>query len=460
MLNNDWQGRVDQLLDGDLSEEEHAALAEVLEQNPAAMEWLVDRAWLHAGIRDAMQHKTIAKDWDLSPKQPSRQRPRLLTRQHILFAAATTILLLLFAGIFRESRPDTFASMEQTRAAMWKSGNLPTADGSRLGRGTLVLAEGLATLKFDSGAMVTLEAPAELILVDAMNCELNRGTAVSDIPDSAHGFRILTPHANVIDRGTRFAISVHETTGQTHTQVIEGKVEVESRETNQVVELRTGQHNTVEGSSPGDASEEPLTETRTLPSESPEYGAGWIFIETVKDAYTGRVEGHESDVLLYLKKGGPERIAFLGFNLRGIAPEDIEEAELLMWFAPTGWGLASHVPDSIFGVYGLTGEVPAWDESILRGQFPGTPDLVPLGSFDISQGVQRGRFSIQTEPLKRFLREGAGTGVTLKVVRKTKESDDGGLVHGFASRRHPVLPGPTLAIRVAGAPTRESRESD
>ena len=147
-------------------------------------------------------------------------------------------------------------------------------------------------------------------------------------------------------------------------------------------------------------------------------------------------------------------------ELEWVASEDIEEAELLMWFAPTGWGLASHVPDSIFGVYGLTGEVPAWDESILRGQFPGTPDLVPLGSFDISQGVQRGRFSIQTEPLKRFLREGAGTGVTLKVVRKTKESDDGGLVHGFASRRHPVLPGPTLAIRVAGAPTRESRESD
>jgi len=36
----------------------------------------------------------------------------------------------------------------------------------------------------------------------------------------------------------------------------------------------------------------------------------------------------------------------------------------------------------------------------------------------------------------------------LIVVRDTAETGETGLVHGFASHRHPALPGPTLAIRL------------
>ena len=96
-------------------------------------------------------------------------------------------------------------------------------------------------MKFDSGAEVVLEAPATLILTDAMNCELTQGTAVSDIPESALRFRIKTPSADVVDFGTRFAVSVYEETGETHTQVIEGRVQVEYAQSDEVVELTTGQ---------------------------------------------------------------------------------------------------------------------------------------------------------------------------------------------------------------------------
>ena len=123
------------------------------------------------------------------------------------------------------------------------------------------------------------------------------------------------------------------------------------------------------------------------------------------------------------------------------------EAELILHFAPTGWGLASNVPDATFNVYGLVGDVPEWDESILHGEFPGEPEQRLLGSFDIPQGVQKGRFGIRSEELKEFLRENASSEITLKIVRDTRETDNGGLVHAFASRRHPILPAPTLAIR-------------
>ena len=71
-----------------------------------------------------------------------------------------------------------------------------------------------------------------------------------------------------------------------------------------------------------------------------------------------------------------------------------------------------------------------------------------LGSFVIKQGVQRGIFGIDGEKLTSFLRGHAGSVLTLVVVRDTAEIDDGGLVHGFASRRHPSLPAPTLSIQL------------
>lgn len=371
-------------------------------------------------------------------------------------AIAITLIALLALVFWPQHPADrTFVTLEQTRAALWESGDLPTADGSRLERGTLRLAEGLATLKFDSGAEVVLEAPASLILTDAMNCVLNRGTAVSDIPESALGFRIKTPSADVIDYGTRFAVSVHEETGETHTHVIEGRVQVEYAQSDEVVELTTGQRNTVVGDTIGKVTDDAEHEHKTIAVKPLDHGPGWTMLESVRDAYTGNNEDHNSDVLLLVKKaiqdGRVNRIAYIGFDLKDINQQHIEEAELLLYFAPTGWGLASHMPDATFSVYGMIGDATDWDESILhKERFPaalGTPEVVHLGSFTIPQGVQKGCFRVRTEALSEFLRTHPTSEISLKVVRDTVARDNGTLVHGFASRRHPVLPPPTLAIR-------------
>ena len=454
MLSEERQLELDRLLDGDLSDEDRAEIQASLESDPEAIDWLADRALLHANLRRAMQRRGIETRTQTQP-QPSQKRPvtAQLRFQPWMAIAAVLVALLGLVFLLRPSSDQTFATLEQTRAALWESGELPTADGSRLGRGTLRLVEGLATLRFDSGAEVILEAPANLTLIDTMNCELSKGTAVSDIPDSALGFRIKTPSADVVDYGTRFAVSVHENTGETHTQVMEGRVQVEYAASDQVVELKTGQRNTVVGETLGEVTVETEQEPRTIPVRQVNYGPDWMLLETSKDAYTGRVSGHESEVLLYLKKaphGSPvNRISYLGFDLDGVDPNRIEEAELLLHFAPTGWGLASELPDASFSVYGLVGEVPDWDESILNGKFPGEQLLeTRLGSFTIPQGVQKGRFRVGSDALKDFLLEHAGTEITLKVVRDTKATEGGSLVHGFASRRHPILPAPTLAIRL------------
>jgi hypothetical protein len=356
-----------------------------------------------------------------------------------------------------------FATVQRTKVARWKDCALPTVEGARLSKGTLRLADGLATLRFDSGAEVTLEAPCELTLVDAMHCVLSKGTAVATIPDSAKGFEIKTPSANVVDHGTRFAVGVRAETGETYTQVFEGLVEVAHAKSGEVVELKTGERNTVAGDSISQAGEGPSEAPWEQGVETIDRGPGWVLLETVKDAYFGRAEGHESDVLLYAKNGinrnSPHRKSYLGFSLAGMDRRKILEAELVLHLAPTGWGLASHVLDATFSVYGLTGRQTAWDEASVKKRPPASApgssgaELVKsqvrkLGSFSIEQGVQRGVFGIQTEQLTTFLRDHRGHDITLIVVRDTREIEDGGLVHGFASRRHPTLPAPTLAVRL------------
>ena len=453
MISKEKQMELDRLLDGDLSKEEQKRIQVVLERDPEAIDWLADRAWMHANLHKSMQRRGLKAGAERISKEKVVSFFGMSAKTLRGTLAIAAVLALMLTLIFKKGplADSSFATLEETHAALWESGDLPTSNGSRLGQGTLRLAEGLAALKFDSGAEVILEAPATLELFDSMNCRLAAGTAVSDIPDSALGFRIKTPTADVVDYGTRFAVSVFEGTGETHTQVIEGKVQVEDAKSGEVVELTTGQRNTVLGETFGKPTEGENQEPSTLPAKPIKHGPEWTLLEPVKDAYTGYVKSHNSNTLLLVKNALESetitRIAYIGFDISEVLQETIEEAELLLHFTPTGWGLASHVTDSQFSVYGMVGDVPKWDESILHGKFPGKPDTVHLGSFHIPQGVQKGRFQIKTEALTEFLRDHTNSEISFKVVRDTVESENGGLVHGFASRRHPVLPPPTLAIR-------------
>jgi hypothetical protein len=192
---------------------------------------------------------------------------------------------------------------------------------------------------------------------------------------------------------------------------------------------------------------------------------GWTLLETSKDAYIGDATNKgvpvpRSETLLLVKRSGNphvERKAYLGSDLSGMEPGSIEEAELTLHFAPTGLGLASDVPDATFTVYGLQVDEPWEEKSIRVGKAPATVKFTTLdqkkvrelGRFVVEQGVQSGEFGIQGEALAAFLREQAGSMVTLIVARDAAETRISGLVHGFASRRHPTLLSPPLAIRGA-----------
>jgi ferric-dicitrate binding protein FerR (iron transport regulator) len=427
-------------------------------------------------------HASLAADetmWIKQPEWVEKEETETITsfRTYIPWALAASVVFLLSLFLFPKPQENpTFALIKDSYSATWEGGDLTTEQGSRLRDGTLRLSEGLVTLQFDSGAEVTLEAPVSLKLIDSMKCELINGTAVTFVPESALGFRIITPEADVVDYGTRFSVTVFEETGETHTRVMEGKVQVEYSRTGEVVELSAGERHTVKGNGFAIPPAESFRELGTIPDEPLQHGPGWTFFESSKDAFVGRipnhlfvtddkevvnllkdsyvaeVHNHNSEVLLLVKnaisQGPMNRKAYMGFDLSEIDRTSIEEADLFLHFAPSGWGLASHLPDCTFNIYGLAGEVPDWDESSLSDKFPGKPEKVYLGSFVLAKGVQKGRFGVRTEDLTNFLKTHPHSQISFMVMRETKESEDGGLVHGFASRRHPTLPAPTLAIRL------------
>ncbi|QDU73615.1 FecR protein [Bremerella volcania] len=87
------------------------------------------------------------------------------------------------------------------------------------------LVEGSVQLRSRTGAEMIVQAPAVFAVQSAERVLLKVGQCSVYAPDGAEGFRVLTPQAEVVDKGTRFSISVNES-GEADVEVIEGAAEV------------------------------------------------------------------------------------------------------------------------------------------------------------------------------------------------------------------------------------------
>lgn len=87
----------------------------------------------------------------------------------------------------------------------------------------ITLANGLAEIELIDGARVVIEAPAIIELIHSNAMRLQSGKIVAYVPESAHGFEVLTQGAKIVDLGTEFGVEV-QATGQVNTHVFEGEV--------------------------------------------------------------------------------------------------------------------------------------------------------------------------------------------------------------------------------------------
>ncbi|MFG0256101.1 MAG: FecR domain-containing protein [Rhodopirellula sp. JB053] len=133
------------------------------------------------------------------------------------------------------------ATLRKAIDVQWSgTGQVPRV-GEPLSPGRLSFDSGLIELQTNRGAVVVVEGPGELQVINDMEVRCDRGRIAVNVPPSAHGFLVHTPTVNVVDRGTAFALNVADD-DQAEVHVIEGMVELVSPTANTPVrELREGQ---------------------------------------------------------------------------------------------------------------------------------------------------------------------------------------------------------------------------
>ncbi|CAK9037549.1 FecR protein [Durusdinium trenchii] len=210
--------------------------------------WLCgDLTWLYRDHTEEAREAVLPAGTVTVSSLPVDGR-RSLWSNPFLAAAVSAIaasMLLYLGGFLRFASPgstaqqesvsevaegdlDTPAEVAATLTGLvdcyWEPDSLAPTYGEPLEPGrTLQLKAGLAKLTFESGAQLILQGPAEFEVASPMDGALHIGKLSAVCPVQAHGFKIATPTAQVVDLGTEFGMEV-DAVGDTEVHVFEGEV--------------------------------------------------------------------------------------------------------------------------------------------------------------------------------------------------------------------------------------------
>lgn len=219
--------RIDDLLDGLLEDGGDAQagddaqagagdLVARLEMDPAARDYLLDRAALHAGLRRSLQRRRLSA-WAIesSDDRPTAGPPRGGRFRPVAWLAAAACLLVGIAS-WR-----SWAGPSATVTAGVGTAGLVTGDV--VFREPHELKAGVLELETRRGAKVVIEAPASFCFESPQRLRMQKGRVAADVPKQASGFTIVTPSGEAIDLGTRFAVDV-PASGDAEVHVFDGEV--------------------------------------------------------------------------------------------------------------------------------------------------------------------------------------------------------------------------------------------
>lgn len=127
----------------------------------------------------------------------------------------------------RGAKPAIAQLVSQSKDARFaKSRPQTSAAGLSFGKEWVGLTHGSVTLRFESGATVFLQAPAQLGIDSPLRCFLEYGRVSVTAPESARDFVVATEAVEVVDLGTRFEVSVDRASGMADVSVSEGLVDL------------------------------------------------------------------------------------------------------------------------------------------------------------------------------------------------------------------------------------------
>ena len=267
---NDFEVLCAQYLDGSLDESGRDRLAELLESDPAAIEALRAQllvsgalARLKPELSDETFLSTVLSHLGKVAEEsddafPNRVRNTIRFRRWKRTAMAAAALVTLAGGLVFFQQP------RGTVVATRFDDDQPSRE-VRTGQ-KLVFSSGITRMEFTNGAVVAIEAPAELSIRSADEVELNHGRLNAWCPETAHGFRVVTKEATLTDLGTSFGVSAAKD-GTADFVVLDGEVKVQKdNETRQV--RRGAAVRAKRGTKLSDVAFEPSAFRRTWPVAS------------------------------------------------------------------------------------------------------------------------------------------------------------------------------------------------
>ncbi|MHC2065884.1 FecR domain-containing protein [Bremerella sp. T1] len=263
---------LDRLLDDQLDEQGNQRLAELLE-SPDAQQIYKQYMWLHADLFQAAGHDIDSLEL---PAKPGPHRLRARSSGWILGLALS--LTIVFAGLWGASlwapaRPqESLGEITHSEDARWQSEGQPQDELGQIHRGNWELTSGSATIVMNSGAEVSLRGPSKFQVLDAKAIQLDFGDVTIHAPDSAVGFRVLTPTGDIVDLGTEFNVSV-DNSGETEVHVSQGVVVAKSVSNGSVVPILRGEAGRIDRTL-GDIMPTPFDLARFGKEEKPQEAPG------------------------------------------------------------------------------------------------------------------------------------------------------------------------------------------
>jgi hypothetical protein len=218
---------IDAVIDGGCDEAGLRRLEGLVRDNPRIREAYLDQMrmhalleWRHGGVEPRVEPGT-------SRCEPSKGRGASPVWLRWGLAAVALIGVGLAITSWRSSRRggDGVATLLEARNVVWGAAESPIAVNARLSPQAIRCESGVLKLGFDSGAVVTLEGPADLQILSGSRLRTTRGRITARVGGEARGFAVETPSTLIVDKGTEFGVEV-DASGRTVVVVFQGLVDL------------------------------------------------------------------------------------------------------------------------------------------------------------------------------------------------------------------------------------------
>lgn len=157
------------------------------------------------------------------PQQEKRKFSKFSISFLIMNVAALLFVILYVKLLPFNSRP-AIAKLTRTVNAQWQDASGQITPGCDLYAGPVKLLRGLAEVRFDNGAKLIMEGPAEVELESLEQIYLGSGSIVVNVSASeVDHFAVRSDNCSIVDYGTEFGASV-SADGQVRVDVFEGSV--------------------------------------------------------------------------------------------------------------------------------------------------------------------------------------------------------------------------------------------